>query len=88
MFLQKLELKGFKSFVDKTILEFNCLSKITNRKGITAIIGPNGSGKSNVADAIRWVLGEQSTKLLRVKKIEDVIFAGDRILVHKPEKQT
>ena len=76
MFLQKLELKGFKSFVDKTILEFNALSKTTDRKGVTAIIGPNGSGKSNIADAVRWVFGEQSSKLLRVKKIEDVIFAG------------
>ncbi|MBI4653147.1 AAA family ATPase [Candidatus Kuenenbacteria bacterium] len=76
MFLQKLELKGFKSFVDKTTLEFDSQNKITNAKGIAAIIGPNGSGKSNVADAVRWVLGEQSVKLLRVKKIEDVIFAG------------
>ncbi|PKL72605.1 hypothetical protein CVV26_01175 [Candidatus Kuenenbacteria bacterium HGW-Kuenenbacteria-1] len=76
MFLQKLELKGFKSFVDKTILEFNSLSKTINKKGIAAIVGPNGSGKSNIADAVRWVLGEQSAKLLRVKKTEDIIFAG------------
>jgi chromosome segregation protein len=76
MFLQKLELKGFKSFVDKTTLEFNSQNKTADTKGIAAIVGPNGSGKSNVADAIRWVLGEQSAKLLRVKKIEDVIFAG------------
>ncbi|MEK9129932.1 MAG: AAA family ATPase [Patescibacteria group bacterium] len=76
MFLQKLELKGFKSFVDKTILEFNLSSKEVDKKEITAIVGPNGSGKSNIADAVRWVLGEQSSKLLRVKKAEDVIFAG------------
>jgi chromosome segregation protein len=76
MFLQKLELKGFKSFVDKTTLEFNSQNKTAGTKGIAAIVGPNGSGKSNVSDAIRWVLGEQSAKLLRVKKIEDVIFAG------------
>ena len=66
--LKSLELHGYKTFASRTIFEF--------AEGITAIVGPNGSGKSNIADALRWVLGEQSYGLLRAKKTEDMIFAG------------
>jgi len=78
MYLKKLEISGFKSFANKTALDFlpECDIASGAKCGITAIVGPNGSGKSNVADAIRWVIGEQSSKNLRGKKSEDLIFAG------------
>lgn len=75
MFLERLEIQGFKSFASKILLEF---SKGKSSQGITAIIGPNGTGKSNIVDAIRWALGEQSIKILRGKKAQDVIFFGSK----------
>ena len=68
MVFKRIEMNGFKSFADPVVIEFT--------DGITCIVGPNGSGKSNISDAIRWVLGEQSPKMLRGGKMEEVIFAG------------
>lgn len=70
MRLTSLEIKGFKSFGDKVTIHF--------AEGVTAVVGPNGSGKSNVVDAIRWVLGEQKTRMLRSEKMENIIFNGTR----------
>src|SRR4030095_9183492 len=70
MRLKKIEIKGFKSFGDKVVLHFD--------KGVTSVVGPNGSGKSNVVDAMRWVLGEQKTRMLRSEKMENIIFNGTK----------
>ncbi|MDP1834281.1 MAG: AAA family ATPase [Candidatus Moranbacteria bacterium] len=74
MYLKKLEISGFKSFANRTMLDFSMSHD--GVRGITAVVGPNGSGKSNIADSLRWVMGEQSMKNLRGKKSEDIIFAG------------
>ena len=78
--LKSLELQGYKTFASRTLFEFG--------QRITAIVGPNGSGKSNIADAIRWVLGEQSYSLLRGKKNEDMIFSGSESRPRRSEEHT
>lgn len=80
MYLQRLELIGFKSFAQKTVIEFS--RSTSAQSGIAAIIGPNGSGKSNLGESIRWALGEQSIKSLRGKKSEDIIFSGSGLKKH------
>ncbi len=77
MYLQKIEIQGFKSFATKTVLTFPEPENFN--RGVTAVVGPNGSGKSNISDAIRWVLGEQSMKSIRGKRSEDVIFFGSTL---------
>ena len=70
MYISKLKIQGFKSFLNKTELNFG--------QGITSIVGPNGCGKTNIVDAIRWILGEQKTSVLRSDKMQDVIFNGSK----------
>ena len=72
MYLKKIVTHGFKSFADKTVVTLS-------KNHISGIIGPNGSGKSNIIDAVRWVMGEQNTKMLRGEKATDIIFAGSPV---------